>query len=220
MSRFNSPVANLYFDLGEDKNVAGVDMQFQYSARHFVISYSSDNVTWTPVITKNSNLLLDVSFPSDKSHFKGRYVKLHMEQPNTQIFHPDDPGNFKNQGYVFAIKWIKIWEHTGGGGTVGIQNLDGSQFNTIVWGQRQPGEWMIGSESDVYTEEVGGGAFTQDQGNPTHIAVTYQKVAPVHQNTRRTLITMYRNGLPYGNPYFRDEADSSQRLRQANQTRM
>jgi hypothetical protein len=225
MSKFGAAQADLIFDLGSDKNIAGVDVKFKYLARYFTFSYAPEsagltNTTpWKLIILKNGNYDLDVTFPSTGSHFKGRYIKMHMKFPYTKIFHPDLPADLAKQDYVFAIQQVKFWEHTGGGGVVGIQNLDGTEFNTIVWGQRQPGEWMVGSENDVFTKEVGGGVFQEDQGNPVHIVMT---IATVERQTdlRKIKMALYRNGVAYGDPWHIYEPITKRRLRDAYQTRM
>jgi hypothetical protein len=208
----------LIIDLGEDKNVAGITGVWKHIAAHYRIDYSSDNTTWKQAVHIGSNSNSNINIPSDKHHFKGRYVRIYMANSRGQIFHPDDPDNFKNQGYVFGLESIQIWEHTGGGGAVGIQNLDGTEFNSIVWGQRQPGEWMLGSEKDVFTQDVGGGAFKQDQGNPAHIVLTWQKVWTDNPGMHRTQLRFYRNGLPYGEPYEKEVPAG--RLTYVNNTRM
>jgi len=201
MSRFNAERANLIFDLGEDKNIAGISFEFKYAAGHYTMYYSSDNVTWTMVINAAGNTNLDIEYPTNKYHFRGRYIRLRMQVPVTKIDHPDIPGNFKTQGSVFALSKLRLLEHTGGGGVVGLQSLDGSEFSTIAWGQRQPGEWMLASEADKFTQDVSGGAFDQDIGGPTHIAVTFRTVHSDYPPLRNVEIAMYRNGLPYGSSY-------------------
>jgi len=173
---------------------------------------------WTRAFLEGANKGTEIYVSPRKYHFLGRYVRLHMAQSRGLIDHPDQPGNTKTMGYVFGLVDIQIWEHTGGGGAVGIQNLDGSQFNSIVWGQRQPGEWVLGSESDIFTHDMDGGAYKEDEGNEAHIAVTFKKVFAQDPKKRRTEISFYRNGLPYGVAYQK-EVDPG-RLSEPNQTRL
>merc|ERR1719217_1353780 len=119
-----------------------------------------------------------------------------MVQSRGRMDDPDKPGDEKAAGYVFSLASLQVWEHTGGGGAVGLQNLDGTEFNSIVWGQRQPGEWMLGSESDIFTHDVNGGAFKDDEGNPAHIVVTFRKVRSTNPTMSGREIAFYRNGLP------------------------
>jgi hypothetical protein len=78
-----------------------------------------------------------------------------------------------------------------GGGVVSVQTLNGSQFDAIVFGERDPGQWMAGSENFRRTQPLGGPAETE-VGKPIHIAVVYGEDG---------VITAYRNGQPYGQPY-------------------
>jgi len=220
MSRFDAPSATMVIDLGEEVNVAGITGVFKHVSSFFRISYSSDNSTWQTAYTQGGNIAEQIYISPRDYHFRGRYVKFYMSASRGFIDHPDDPGNAKAKGYVFGLTSLQVWEHTGGGGAVGLQNLDGSQFNSIVWGQRQPGEWMLGSESDIFTQDVDGGAYKEDEGNPAHIVVTFRKVESIDPrlNLKRTEIAFYRNGMPYGTAY--QESVDPNRLSLPNQTRL
>jgi hypothetical protein len=222
MSRFNAITAILHMDLGAAYNVAGVTGELQFLCNHYRIEYSLDNVTWNPAIWVSGNGVKEIYVnPMDAAkHFNGRYLRITMEQASgaDRIDHPDQPGVELARGQVYGLKYIQVWEHTGGGGAVGIQNLDGTQFNSIVWGQRAPGEWMLGSESDVFTDNLGGGSFKEDEGYPVQIVVTFKKVFPINPLYRRTEIRFYRNGLPYGKTYEMETPMG--RLSEANQMRL
>jgi hypothetical protein len=251
MSKFNAEAATLIIDLGEEFNVAGMLGEWKYPPGYFRIESSLDNVTYEEEYASGYAFEINVPPTNLKAHFLGRYVKIYMDRPRSRIFHPDLPDDFKAQGYVFALSKFEVYEHTGGGGAVGIQNEDGSQFNTIVWGQWLPGEWMLGSETDpafpseetacrglyatncgIFSNDsrlsnsmdIGGnnppgtGAFKEDEGNPTHIVVTFETVVPKDPANRRTRIAMYRNGFPYGQPYEKEAP--RERLSQPNKTRM
>ena len=77
-----------------------------------------------------------------------------------------------------------------GGGVMTVQDLKGGVFDSIVFGERQPGHWLAGSNSFARTEDFGGPAETKG-GGFTHIAITYRADGT---------ITAYRNGTPYGVP--------------------
>jgi len=220
MAKFGAVRANLIIDLGRDYNIAGVTGEFKHVCAYYRIDYSSDNSTWKMAYQRGSNSGTEIYVSPNQHHFQGRYVRLYFDRPKTKIDHPDQPGNFKAQDYVIGLTYIKVWEHTGGGGAVGIQNLDGTEFNSIVWGQRQPGEWMLGSEKDVFTHDLGGGSFKADEGMVTHIVVTFKKVRPTNPFSTdvRTEIAFYRNGLPYGTVYQKEVPDG--RLTRPNQTRL
>ncbi len=79
-----------------------------------------------------------------------------------------------------------------GGGVMGVQTLDGTKFDAIVFGEREPRRWMAGSDNFVRTKEVGGPAETEAAGAVVHLAIVYAA-----DNT----IAVYRNGRPYGSAY-------------------
>jgi len=218
MSRFNAVTATLLIDLGDAFNVGGISGELQFLCSHYRIEHSKDNVTWDEAVFRGGNGVKEIYISPKGNHFNGRYIRITLEQAVEKIFHPDIPGNFKTQGQVYGLKFFRVWEHTGGGGSVGIQNLDGTQFNSIVWGQMQPGEWMLGSERDVFTEDLEGGAFKQDEGNPVQIVVTFKKVFPINPANRRTEIAFYRNGQRYGKVYQAETPKG--RLTEMNQTRL
>lgn len=79
-----------------------------------------------------------------------------------------------------------------GGAAISLQTPGGDQFDAIVFGERQPGHWMAGSESFQRTRELGGTKETSAAGEFVHIAITYAANGD---------ITCYRNGIVYGKPY-------------------
>jgi hypothetical protein len=79
-----------------------------------------------------------------------------------------------------------------GGGVMSVQTLDGATFDAIVYGEREGGRWMAGSNGFVRTKELSGPEETEAAGAVVHVAVTYAADGT---------ITLYRNGQPYGNPY-------------------
>jgi hypothetical protein len=212
------PEATVMIDLKEDKNVAGITGWLTYKCGFYRIDQSKDNVTWTKAFEMGNNNDNLIKIQNNNHHFKARYLRIYMKRPKIKIDHPDNPGDKTLQGYVFGITNFSVWEHTGGGGAVGIQNLDGTEFSTIVWGQRQPGEWMLGSEGDIFTQDLGGGAYKLDEGNAVHIVVTFRKVIAQDEDMRRIEIKFYRNGLAYGTAYQKETHKT--RLSLPNQTRL
>ncbi|MSQ96754.1 MAG: DUF1553 domain-containing protein [Gemmataceae bacterium] len=79
-----------------------------------------------------------------------------------------------------------------GGAAVSLQSPDGQLFDAIVIGEREIGRWMPGSDGFRRTKDVGGPIETEAQNKPIHVAITYQADGT---------ITMFRNGVAYGNPY-------------------
>jgi mono/diheme cytochrome c family protein len=95
-----------------------------------------------------------------------------------------------------------------GGGAISVQSLDGATFDAIVFGEREPGQWMAGSNGFVRTQSFSGTAETEAAPALVHVAIVYQADGT---------IIGYRNGVPYGQPYpssglQRFGADQSQLL--------
>lgn len=89
--------------------------------------------------------------------------------------------------------WVRLADLTQrGGGVIGVQSFDGAKFDAIVYGEREPGRWVAGSNFFLRTQDVGGAAEAEAAQRPVHIAVVYA--------ADRT-ITVYRDGLPYGRSY-------------------
>lgn len=76
-----------------------------------------------------------------------------------------------------------------GGGTITIETRNGVVFDSIVFGEREPGHWMAGSNGFVRTESFNAEAETKAAERPVHVALVYQ--------TDGTIIG-YRNGVAYG----------------------
>ncbi len=79
----------------------------------------------------------------------------------------------------------------GGGGVISVQSIGGDQFDAIVFGERQLHRWMAGSNSFVRTRELD--AKLEVKPNElVHLVIVYGS-----DNT----ISLYRNGVPYAQPY-------------------
>jgi len=80
-----------------------------------------------------------------------------------------------------------------GGAVMTVQTLDpdpGRQvFDAIVFGEREEGRWMAGSDSFLRTEDLGGGPETEAAQAFVHLAVAYDEDGTIR---------VYRNGQPYG----------------------
>ena len=73
-----------------------------------------------------------------------------------------------------------------------VQTLDGVVFDAIVFGERESGRWMAGSNGFVRTKSFGGPADSEVNRRYVHIAIAYHADGTVRG---------YRNGRPYGSPY-------------------
>lgn len=79
-----------------------------------------------------------------------------------------------------------------GGGVFGIQSLDGSVFDSIVFGEQEPKRWMAGSNNFMRTRSFQGTDENNVLDKPVHIAIVYRSDGTIEA---------YRNGLMYGSPY-------------------
>ncbi len=79
-----------------------------------------------------------------------------------------------------------------GGAAISVQTLDGVQFDAIVFGETEPGRWIVGSDNYMRTQRVDGPAEAAPPDELVHVAVVYAADGT---------ITAYRNGRPYGQSY-------------------
>jgi hypothetical protein len=79
-----------------------------------------------------------------------------------------------------------------GGGVLSVQTRDGSLFDAIVFGERDPARWMAGSNFFKRTQSFNGPAETEASARPVHVAIVYRADGT---------IAGYRDGRPYGAPY-------------------
>ena len=87
--------------------------------------------------------------------------------------------------------WVKLDNlEQRGGATISVQDPNGAVFDAIVFGEREPGRWMAGSNVFKRTQSFKGSAETAAES--VHIAIAY------HEDGT---IAAFRNGKPYGKPY-------------------
>lgn len=79
-----------------------------------------------------------------------------------------------------------------GGAVVSLQSVDGGRFDAVVFGEREPGRWMAGSEGFIRTQSFGGSEEKEALSGFVHVAIVYEPDGSIRG---------YRNGLPYGNAY-------------------
>lgn len=85
-----------------------------------------------------------------------------------------------------------------GGGAMSLETKTGATFDAIVFGEQQPRHWMAGSDFFRRTRHVAGPAESAGSGELVHLAISYHNDG---------LIALYRNGLPYGQPYAPRDAE-------------
>lgn len=111
----------------------------------------------------------------------------------------------QKQGYVVTVplkqtikaKTLEVWVQLdnldqSGGGVMTIQTLDGKEFDSIVFAEQAPREWMSGSNNFVRTNTFKAPAESDAMERAIHFAIAY------HEDGK---IAGYRDGQPYGQPY-------------------
>lgn len=78
-----------------------------------------------------------------------------------------------------------------GGGVVTIQDLRGVLFDSIVFAERKPNEWLAGSNNHARTLDFGGPPDAEAASRPVRISLVFEKDGT---------ILGYRDGIPYGQP--------------------
>jgi hypothetical protein len=94
-------------------------------------------------------------------------------------------------------KTLEAWVVLGnlqqrGGGVMSVESSGGGVFDSIVFGERDPMQWLPGSNNFRRTKPLGGPVESDAKKRPVHVAITYG---------RDGTITAYRDGKPYGKSY-------------------
>lgn len=98
---------------------------------------------------------------------------------------------------TLRAKTLEVWVQLAdlaqqGGGVMSIQSLDGSVFDSIVFAEQAPRQWLSGSEFFSRTQSFGGGAENEADRRLVQIAIAY------HEDGQ---VIAYRDGEPYGKSY-------------------
>ena len=101
-----------------------------------------------------------------------------------------------------SAKTLEVWLQLDdleqrGGGALSVQTRNGAVFDAIVFGERQPRRWILGSDGFARTQDFGGPREKQSLKKPVHLAITCAADGT---------ITGYRNGELYGKPYRASKA--------------
>lgn len=92
--------------------------------------------------------------------------------------------------------WVKLDDlDQRGGGAITVQTPNGVVFDSIVFGERNPRQWMAGSNGFVRTMPFDGPQESEATERSIHVAIVYQADG---------MILGYRDGKPYGKPYKSD----------------
>ncbi|MFT4551155.1 MAG: hypothetical protein ACI8XO_000619 [Verrucomicrobiales bacterium] len=79
-----------------------------------------------------------------------------------------------------------------GGAAISVQNVDGGQFDAIVFAEKDTRQWMAGSDGYTRWQNFNAGQEKDASDRFVHVAITYSEDGT---------ITSYRDGRPYGKPY-------------------
>ena len=89
--------------------------------------------------------------------------------------------------------WVALSDlEQGGGAAISLETQGGSPFDAIVFAERQPRNWMVGSEGFARTRDLAGPNEDTPAGAFVHL------VAVFGSDQR---IQLFRNGEPYGEAY-------------------
>lgn len=92
--------------------------------------------------------------------------------------------------------WVRLEDlQQQGGAAISLETRDGSNFDAITFGEREPGKWTAGSAGFQRTKDLMAPVEDVAGGEWVHMAIVY---GPDNQ------ISVYRNGKPYGTPYRSD----------------
>ncbi|WP_010586139.1 DUF1553 domain-containing protein [Schlesneria paludicola] len=113
--------------------------------------------------------------------------------------------SLNQQGYVITApltqslkaKTLEIWVQLDGlnqrgGGAMTIQSRDGGTFDSIVFAEQNPQEWLSGSNNFARTQSFQAPPETDAGNRPVQVAIVYQNDGQV---------IGYREGQPYGKSY-------------------
>jgi len=89
--------------------------------------------------------------------------------------------------------WVQLTDlQQRGGGAMSVQSLNGARFDAIVFGEKDPGQWLAGSNTFARTQSFRGPREQDAVQRPVHVVLTY-----ANDGT----ITGYRDGVLYGKQY-------------------
>jgi len=95
-----------------------------------------------------------------------------------------------------AEKTLEAWVRLGtlaqrGGAAIAIGTRDGVIFDALVFGEREPGRWMAGSNNFQRSGSFDGSDEAEAEHRPVHVAIVYRADGTIEG---------YREGRPYGRP--------------------
>ena len=200
ISKKQSTSAEIRLELGQQYNLAGIDISFLYPAGEIRYSYSQQScastTTFIPAADPVPNTGLTTSLSGLDVQFVARCVRIVLSNPLTKIQNPD--AQFGPQVNVFGVTQFYVYHMVGGGGVFGIEAKNpstgvwGTIFDSIAFGPYQPDQWHMLSESQSRSGNVNGPFIKDETQSMVQIVATFSS------NT----VTIYRNGMSYGSSYI------------------
>jgi len=123
-----------------------------------------------------------------------RHGRLVLETPDAHVLTAPLPVDLTEKTLEVWVTLADLEQR--GGGALTVQTPDSAVFDSIVFGERQPGHWIAGSDFFHRTEDAGGLQESTRPDGLIHIAIVYNP-----DNS----IRLYRNGTPYGRGYTRGQ---------------
>jgi len=107
--------------------------------------------------------------------------------------------------FALSTKTLEAWVslavlNQGGGSALTVESDNGSVFDAIVYGERQPKKWVAGSSGYQRTRDLSVPEESAAPAELTHLAITYGTDGR---------ISVFRNGQPYGESYVPQGNDSA-----------
>lgn len=127
-----------------------------------------------------------------KLHGKARLENgaLVLEGTDAYVSTGPLPRRFKEKTLEAWVRLADLKQR--GGGVMTLQTLDGSIFDALAYGEREPGHWLAGSNFFQRTKDFQGTVEVAAEQQFVQLAIVY------HGDGR---IAAYRNGEPYGAEY-------------------
>ena len=103
------------------------------------------------------------------------------------------PDTIAERTYEVWLTTNNLTQH--GGGIVGLEQIATHAFDSLVYGEKMARKWLAGSNNHRRSEQTDGVEENVGPGEKVHLAITYAADGT---------ISVFRNGLPYGQPYRKD----------------
>jgi len=103
------------------------------------------------------------------------------------------PDTIAERTYEVWLSTNNLTQH--GGGIVGLEQIATHAFDSLVYGEKMARKWLAGSNNHRRSEQTDGVEENVGPGEKVHLAITYAADGT---------ISVFRNGLPYGQPYRKD----------------